>query len=191
MISAVFFFLVYSKGIMEIEFVLQDITTSKSEAIVNAANEDLRGGGGVDGAIHEAAGEELDEECKTLGGCLPGQAKITKGYHLPARYIIHTVGPRYYSSSNPSKVLTSCYKNCLLLADTYGIFSIAFPSISTGVFGYPISEASIVAIEAIENYFSTHQSHIQKVTFCLFSKSDLAMYEESYASFLKKSKDRQ
>src|SRR5574344_1358184 len=109
---------------MKISFLLQDITKNNSEAIVNAANEDLRGGGGVDGAIHEAAGPFLDEECKKLGGCLPGEAKITKGYRLKAKYIIHTVGPRYYSSTNPQETLYACYLNCLKLAEANKISSI-------------------------------------------------------------------
>jgi O-acetyl-ADP-ribose deacetylase (regulator of RNase III) len=169
----------------EIKFLLQDITKNTSQAIVNAANEDLRGGGGVDGAIHMVAGPKLDEECKTLGGCLPGEAKITKGYRLSAKYIIHTVGPRYYSSPNPSKTLYSCYQNCLRLADAYKITSIAFPSISTGVFAYPLNEAAQIAITSIEDYFVSTSSHIKTISFCFISSVDQSAYQEAYTIFTK------
>lgn len=175
---------------MKISFLLQDITKNRSEAIVNAANEDLRGGGGVDGAIHLAAGPRLDEECKTLGGCLPGEAKITKGYNLLAKYIIHTVGPRYYSSPNPSKSLYVAYQNCLQVASTYHLSSIAFPSISTGVFAYPIAQASLIAIKAIEEYFLTHQSSIHEVSFCFISETDKRIYETAYNHYLQETKGR-
>ena len=122
---------------MDVEVLLMDITKigSKADAIVNAANESLLGGGGVDGAIHRAAGPELLKECLTLGGCLPGEAKATKAYRLNNKYIIHTVGPRYWSDPNPKQTLANCYLNCLKLADYLGLESIAFPSISTGAFG--------------------------------------------------------
>jgi len=169
----------------EIKFLLQDITKNNSEAIVNAANEDLRGGGGEDGAIHEAAGPFLDEECKKLGGCLPGEAKITKGYRLKAKYIIHMVGPRYYSCSNPSETLYSCYQNCLRLAEAYKISSIAFPSIATGVFAYPINEATTIAIKAIEDYFFSNHSQIKTVSFCFISSSNQKAYQEAFNTFEK------
>ena len=125
----------------------------KVDAIVNAANETLLGGGGVDGAIHMAAGPKLLEECKTLGGCKPGEAKVTKAYNIKqATYIIHTVGPRYWSDSNPPKTLEECYLNCLKLADELGLKVIAFPSISTGAFGYPVEEAAMIFATAMYNY---------------------------------------
>ena len=139
---------------MEIKVIQADITKLGKEvdAIVNAANETLLGGGGVDGAIHMAAGPQLLEECKTLGGCKPGEAKVTKAYKLPYKYIIHTVGPRYWSDPNPPKTLENCYINCLKIADELGLKSIAFPSISTGVFGYPVEEASKIFTKVVCNY---------------------------------------
>ena len=139
---------------MKVKVISSDITkfSSEVEAIVNAANETLLGGGGVDGAIHKAAGPQLLEECKTLGGCKPGEAKVTKAYNLPYKYIIHTVGPRYWSDPNPPKTLENCYLNCLKLADELGLKSIAFPSISTGAFGYPVEEASKVFAKVMCNH---------------------------------------
>lgn len=146
---------------MIIKVIEQDITKIGSvvDCIVNAANESLLGGGGVDGAIHRAAGPELYDECKTLGGCKPGEAKSTKAYRLNNKYIIHTVGPRYYSDSNPRETLKNCYLNCLKLADSLGCKSIAFPSISTGVFGYPISEAAKICAETVFAYEGTNLKH--------------------------------
>ena len=139
---------------MEIKVIQADITKLGNgvDAIVNAANETLLGGGGVDGAIHRAAGPELLKECITLNGCKPGEAKATKAYRLPYKFIIHTVGPRYYSDPNPPKTLENCYLNCLKLADELGLKSIAFPSISTGTFGYPVKEASKIFAKAVCNY---------------------------------------
>ena len=140
---------------MEIKVINADITklSNEVEAIVNAANETLLGGGGVDGAIHKAAGHELLKECRTLGGCKPGEAKVTKAYNLKnQKYIIHTVGPRYWSDPNPPKTLEACYLNCLKLADELGLKSIAFPSISTGAFGYPVEEAAKVFAKVMRNY---------------------------------------
>lgn len=139
---------------MIIKVIQADITKLSFEvdAIVNAANETLLGGGGVDGAIHMAAGPELLEECKKLGGCRPGEAKVTKAYNLPYKYIIHTVGPRYWSDPNPPKTLESCYINCLKLADLLGVKSIAFPSISTGAFGYPTWDAAKIFAKVVCNY---------------------------------------
>lgn len=126
-----------------------DITQQKVEAIVNADNKTLLGGGGVDGAIHYAAGPKLLEECKKLNGCNTGEAKITKGYNLPAKFVIHTVGPIY---GKEKKLLSSCYKNCLILAKKHKIKTIAFPAISTGVYDYPKKEAAEIAIATIKNF---------------------------------------
>ena len=140
---------------MKVKVISSDITklSNEVEAIVNAANETLLGGSGVDGAIHMAAGPQLLEECKTLGGCKPGEAKVTKAYNLKnQKYIIHTVGPRYWSDPNPPKTLENCYLNCLKLADELGLKTTAFPSISTGVFGYPVEEAAKAFAKVVCNY---------------------------------------
>ena len=152
---------------MTVEIIYADITKLGSEidAIVNAANEDLLGGGGVDGAIHAAAGPELLEECRTLHGCEPGEAKVTKAYRLTQKYIIHTVGPRYYSNPNPPKTLENCYINCLKLADDLKIKSIAFPSISTGVFHYPVEAAAQVVAKVFKKY---KPIHIENVYMCVY-----------------------
>lgn len=163
---------------MKIKVILGDITKlgSEAEAIVNAANEDLLGGGGVDGAIHRAAGPELLEECRTLGGCEPGDAKVTKAYNLKQKYIIHTVGPRYYSNPNPAETLRSCYQKSLQIADELGVKTIAFPSISTGVFRYPLEEATDIAIKTIKQYQSTN---VETVIICAFD-------ERTYKAYLDK-----
>ena len=162
---------------MDIEVIYIDITKigSKADAIVNAANETLLGGGGVDGAIHRAAGPRLLEECRTLGGCLPGEAKATKAYNLDNKYIIHTVGPRYWSNPNPRDTLYSCYINSLKVADELGLETIAFPSISTGAFGYPIKEAAKVCKEALFNY---KPKTLKKVYMCIYpDRFNLDVYE--------------
>jgi len=152
-----------------------DITKLKVDAIVNAANSTLLGGGGVDGAIHRAAGPELLTECKTLGGCETGEAKITKGYHLPAKYVIHTVGPVWHGGNlGEEELLKHCYVNSLKLADKKGIKSIAFPNISTGVYGYPKEKAAKIAIEAIESYLK--KSKI-KVTLCVYNYKNFNIYK--------------
>ena len=156
---------------MDVEVLLMDITRigSKADAIVNAANESLLGGGGVDGAIHRAAGPELLKECMTLNGCKPGEAKATKAYNLDNKYIIHTVGPRYYSDPHPKETLANCYINSLKLADSLRLESIAFPSISTGAFGYPIPEAFKIMIETICSYKPTT---IKKVYICIYPNEE-------------------
>jgi O-acetyl-ADP-ribose deacetylase (regulator of RNase III) len=154
-----------------------DITTLRVDAIVNAANSSLLGGGGVDGVIHRAAGPELLAECRMLNGCLTGEAKITKGYRLPARYVIHAVGPIWKGGDqNESELLASCYNQSLKLAVEYQLQTIAFPSISTGIYGFPIDLASQIAVQVVREYLSQPAS-IQEVTFCCFSKQDLEIYQ--------------
>ena len=153
-----------------------DITQLKVVAIVNAANKTLLGGGGVDGAIHRAAGPRLLEECKTLNGCQTGEAKITKGYNLQAAYVIHTVGPVYTGKPDDSRLLSDCYKNSLALADEHHVTSIAFPAISCGVYGYPIKKACRIALDTTISCLKSYHT-IQKVLFVLFSSSDLDVYQ--------------
>ncbi len=163
---------------MIIKVIKGDITKlgKDIEAIVNAANESLLGGGGVDGAIHRAAGPMLLEECKTLNGCNPGEAKATKAYNLPQKYIIHTVGPRYYYSKNPHEILRNCYINSLEIADRLGCESIAFPSIATGVFAYPVEEAAKICAEVL---FSFKGVHLKKAYMCILPKD-----ERTYNAYL-------
>jgi len=162
----------------KIKLSLGDITKLNVGAIVNAANRSLLGGGGVDGAIHRAAGPRLLEECKTLGGCEVGQAKITKGYNLPTKYVIHTVGPIYRGGHSGEPILlAACYQNSLRLATQYQIKTIAFPSISTGAYGYPIEEASKIATKEVVDFLKIEDS-VEAVIFCLFSQHDFELYEK-------------
>lgn len=161
----------------KIEIRQGDITKLAVDAIVNAANSSLLGGGGVDGAIHRAAGPELVKECRTLGGCPTGEARITKGYNLAARHVIHTVGPVYSGKPRDKTLLTGCYRNSLKLAVENSVHTLAFPAISCGVYGYPIEEACKIAVDTTCSFLKNNQS-IEKVTFLLFSLGNLTVYEE-------------
>lgn len=158
-----------------------DITTLDVAAIVNAANSSLLGGGGVDGAIHRAAGPELLAACRLLRGCRTGQAKITLGFRLPARHVIHTVGPVWHGGhQGEAELLASCYRECLALAATHGLKTLAFPSISTGAYGYPIEAAARIAVDTVRH--GAPASSVQAVTFCCFSDGDLAVYQRLLAA---------
>lgn len=166
----------------KIKIIKGDITKLKCDVIVNAANSSLLGGGGVDGAIHYAAGPELLAECRTLHGCRTGEAKITKGYKLPARFVIHTVGPVYFECepTEAEVLLTSCYENSLNLAKEKGLKTIAFPLISAGVYGYPQREAIRVAVETMK----VHAEDFEELTLVLFGEREFAFAGEDYPEFI-------
>ena len=169
-------------GSAALEAVQADITTLEVDAIVNAANRSLLGGGGVDGAIHRAAGPELKEECRGLGGCETGQAKITRGYRLPAPYVIHTVGPVWHGgSAGEDDLLAACYANALQLARTHALTSIAFPSISTGVYGFPADRAADIAVATVARSLATDPGKLAKVVFCCFDAQALALHRAALA----------
>jgi O-acetyl-ADP-ribose deacetylase (regulator of RNase III) len=165
-----------------VQLILGDITEIVVDAIVNAANTSLLGGGGVDGAIHRAAGPELLKECRRLGVCPTGEARITKAYRLPAKYVIHTVGPVWRGGKNrEAELLASCYKNSLKLAEQVGVKSIAFPSISTGAYKFPIASASKIAVQTVRDYLKTANT-IKRVVFVCYSRSDYETYQKSIQS---------
>ena len=159
-----------------IELFRGDITTLAVDAVVNAANESLLGGGGVDGAIHRAAGPGLLAECRTLGGCPTGEARITGGYRLPARRVIHTVGPVYSGSPRDTELLAACYRSSLALAAAHGLASVAFPAISCGVYGYPVEAACGVAVETVAEHLARHELP-ERVLFALFSGRHHDLYQ--------------
>lgn len=166
----------------KITIVRGDITTQNVDAVVNAANSTLLGGGGVDGAIHRAAGPELLEECMTLGGCETGKAKITNGYNLPAKHIIHTVGPFFEAENNQMEALLSgCYRSSLSLAKQNSIRTIAFPAISTGVFRYPKDEAARIAITTVKNFIKKNSQSFDEIRFVLFEELDYNIYSSILA----------
>lgn len=164
------------------EVVKADITTLEVDAIVNAANTSLLGGGGVDGAIHRAAGPELLEECRAIGGCATGDAKITEGYRLPARHVIHAVGPVWRGgNAGEDELLASCYRRSLELAAEHGLKSIAFPSISTGVYGFPKDRAARIAVETAREVLGARPGGIELVILCCFDEASFKFHEKALA----------
>lgn len=161
----------------QIQVVQGDITKLDCDGIVNAANRSLLGGGGVDGAIHRAAGPELLAECRTLHGCRTGEAKITKGYRLRAKYIIHTVGPIYSGTAEDAAQLADCYRNSLDLAKEHDVHSIAFPAISTGVYGYPLEDATEIAVKTVAQWLEAHADYAMQVIFCCFDARTERVYQ--------------
>jgi O-acetyl-ADP-ribose deacetylase (regulator of RNase III) len=166
-------------GTSRLELVEGDITRQDTEAIVNAANTTLLGGGGVDGAIHRAGGPQILEECKQIGGCPTGEARLTTGGHLKAKWVIHTVGPVYRDGKHrESELLASAYRNSLRLATEEGVKSVGFPSISTGAYGYPMADAADIALRTVLEYLQGHPD-IRLVRFVLFGQAALRIYEEA------------
>ena len=161
----------------QIQVVQGDITKLDCDGIVNAANRSLLGGGGVDGAIHRAAGPELLAECRTLHGCRTGEEKITKGYRLKAKYIIHTVGPIYSGTAEDAAQLADCYRNSLNLAKEHELHSIAFPAISTGVYGYPLEDATEIAVKTVAQWLEAHADYAMQVIFCCFDARTERVYQ--------------
>ena len=172
------------EALERIEILRGDITRLQLGAVVNAANTSLLGGGGVDGAIHRAAGPGLLNECRKIGGCPTGEARITGGYNMPAGYVIHTVGPIYSGRAQDRKLLSSCYLNSLKLAVKNSITSIAFPAISCGVYGYPVEDACKIAIDTTCDFLKENRT-IKKVVFILFSEKNHAVYQEYLKSLAK------
>jgi O-acetyl-ADP-ribose deacetylase (regulator of RNase III) len=165
---------------MNFEIILGDITKIKVDAIANAANRSLLGGGGVDGAIHRAAGKELLAECKALGGCQTGDAKITNAYKLPAKYVLHTPGPVWHGGiTHEAELLAGCYRNCLKLAERYNCRSVAFPSISTGIYGYPVESAADIAVAEIHRFLQ-NAVNVRKVYLVCFDEITKAAYDKAY-----------
>ncbi len=165
-----------------VEIFVGDITTLAVDAIVNAANRTLLGGSGVGGAIHRAAGKNLLAECRTLSGCMPGEAKITRGYNLPARYVIHTVGPVWHGgNASEPEILARCYRNSLALAEKHALKTVAFPAISTGVYGYPVPAAAAIAVREVRAFLEQNpKSSVRRVIFVCFNAS----VSEIYATLL-------
>ncbi|KAJ3493532.1 hypothetical protein NLG97_g4669 [Lecanicillium saksenae] len=168
-----------------------DITKLQVDAIVNAANKSLLGGGGVDGAIHAAAGRALLDECRTLGGCPTGESRITKGYRLPARHVIHTVGPIYSSDEVSEPLLRSCYRSSLELAAEQGLKSVAFSGISTGIYGYPSLDAAMVACKTVREYLDEHDGPLEKVVFVTFLQKDVDAYNALLPRFFPPTEDKE
>jgi O-acetyl-ADP-ribose deacetylase (regulator of RNase III) len=166
----------------ELLAIVADITTLQVDAIVNAANSSLLGGGGVDGAIHRAAGPELLHACRLLGGCAAGEAKITPGFRLPARHVIHSVGPVWRGGEQgEAALLASCYRHSLQLADEHALATLAFPAISTGIYGYPAEQAAAIAVATVRDV-AAGARHLRQVTFCCFSERDLVIYQRQLAA---------